>query len=217
MAKLVDRSSPLWTRRTRKPICSACGAAFRCARRGAPRASVGGARSSVGSRWQCRCHHGSGLLARHPTSDHSRWSGVVCPPPRSPRRRTAFWPRGWLADRSWPRRSLEVLNNDQSSFSTALRRGRATFEVHPGGPRRWTVEGGLATIEVVGTEFTLERGPESAGGHRAPGRGAVRGEHVPDRVQKLLPAVSSWSMHPRPRPERGDDKRHRDPLRRRRM
>jgi len=81
---------------------------------------------------------------------------------------------------------IEVLSNDGSSFSTVLRRGRATFDVHPGGPRRWTVEGGLATVEVVGTEFTLERGPDRLAIAVSRGVVLVRGERVPDRVQKLV-------------------------------
>lgn len=47
--------------------------------------------------------------------------------------------------------------------------------VQPGGPRRWQVEGGLATIEVVGTAGRLRVSVQ---------RGAivVRGEGVPDRA-----------------------------------
>jgi transmembrane sensor len=85
-----------------------------------------------------------------------------------------------------PGARIEVLSNDGSSFSTVLRRGRATFDVHPGGPRRWTVEGGLATVEVVGTEFTLERGPDRLAVAVSRGVVLVRGERVPDRVQKLV-------------------------------
>jgi transmembrane sensor len=45
-------------------------------------------------------------------------------------------------------------------FIVLLERGRAHFHVVPGGPRRWTIEVGLGRIEVVGTEFSIERRPE---------------------------------------------------------
>lgn len=56
---------------------------------------------------------------------------------------------------------LEVLRNDARSFVTALRRGEGTFEVRPGGSRRWVVEAGLARVEVLGTRFNLRRAPDS--------------------------------------------------------
>ncbi len=52
---------------------------------------------------------------------------------------------------------IDVLGNDKRTFVTTLRRGTAHFEVEPGGPRRWVVEAGLVSVEVVGTGFTVER------------------------------------------------------------
>ncbi len=60
-----------------------------------------------------------------------------------------------------PEGRLEVLGNDDRTFVTALRAGQATFEVEPGGPRRWVVEAGLVSVEVVGTAFRVERSPTS--------------------------------------------------------
>ena len=54
---------------------------------------------------------------------------------------------------------LDVVANDGNAFFTVLRRGGGTFQVRPGGQRRWVVECGLATIEVLGTEFALRRAP----------------------------------------------------------
>jgi transmembrane sensor len=55
---------------------------------------------------------------------------------------------------------IDVLGNDKRTFVTTLRRGTAHFEVEPGGPRRWVVEAGLVSVEVVGTGFTVERGDD---------------------------------------------------------
>ncbi|MFN7702341.1 MAG: FecR domain-containing protein [Deltaproteobacteria bacterium] len=86
--------------------------------------------------------------------------------------------------------SLDVLANDDARFVTALRRGRCHFAVQPGGPRRWSIETGLATVEVVGTEFTVslrrsEDGVEEAVVTVDHGVVMVSGEQVPDRVQRL--------------------------------
>lgn len=80
---------------------------------------------------------------------------------------------------------LEVLENSGRAFTTALRRGRARFEVKPGGPRRWTVECGPVAVEVVGTVFAVERGAASVAVEVEHGVVLVRGEGVPDRVRRL--------------------------------
>ena len=62
--------------------------------------------------------------------------------------------------------------------------------MRPGGPRRWSIECGIATVEVVGTRFTVER--TAGGAHVAVERGVVlvRGERVRDRVQRLVAGES---------------------------
>jgi transmembrane sensor len=80
---------------------------------------------------------------------------------------------------------LDLLDNRGTSFSALLASGQATFDVRPGGPRRWSVECGVLSVEVVGTRFTVER---VAGGARVSverGTVLVRGERVRDRVQRL--------------------------------
>lgn len=81
--------------------------------------------------------------------------------------------------------SLEVLGNDTASFVTVLRRGRGTFDVKPGGSRRWRVEAGGVQVEVVGTRFTVERFEDQVFVHVERGAVLVRGDQVPDRVQRL--------------------------------
>lgn len=53
--------------------------------------------------------------------------------------------------------SLRVLSNSGGSFVSKLDRGEAVFHVTPGGSRRWIVEAGDVTVEVVGTVFTVNR------------------------------------------------------------
>ena len=84
-----------------------------------------------------------------------------------------------------PDTRVEVLENDGSAFRTVLRRGGGTFDVHPGGPRKWTVECGGIAVEVVGTRFTLERRDGWLQVRVEHGVVVVRGAHVPDRVLRL--------------------------------
>ena len=56
-----------------------------------------------------------------------------------------------------PGTTIRVVENTATSLLLELGLGRATFSVEPGGPRRWTIDAGRATVEVVGTLFTVER------------------------------------------------------------
>lgn len=53
--------------------------------------------------------------------------------------------------------ALRILSNEGRDFVTKLNEGRARFSVEPGGQRRWIVEAGDVSVEVVGTVFTVER------------------------------------------------------------
>lgn len=57
---------------------------------------------------------------------------------------------------------ISVLSNEGASFVTALRAGKAKFSVQPGGTRRWVVDAGEISVEVVGTVFTVERSARGA-------------------------------------------------------
>ncbi len=84
-----------------------------------------------------------------------------------------------------PGSSLDVVENSGQAFVAVLRRGEGEFEVRPGGPRRWTVEAGLASVEVVGTHFEVSREPGRVTVRVERGVVLVRGERVRDRVQSL--------------------------------
>jgi transmembrane sensor len=89
-----------------------------------------------------------------------------------------------------PGAAVEPLENGPSAFSVLVAQGSATFDVRPGGPRRWVLECGLATVEVVGTRFTVERAARSVRVSVEHGIVLVRGERVRDRVQRLTAGQS---------------------------
>jgi transmembrane sensor len=80
---------------------------------------------------------------------------------------------------------LQPLESSGTSFVATLSSGSAAFSVRPGGPRRWRVACGLATVEVVGTEFSCAREPGRLRVAVQHGAVLVLGERVPDRVQRL--------------------------------
>jgi len=86
--------------------------------------------------------------------------------------------------------SFEPLESTGTSFIGSLQRGSAGFEVHPGGPRRWQIECGLATVEVVGTHFSCDRAPGRLRVAVQRGVVLVRGERVPDRARRLAAGES---------------------------
>jgi transmembrane sensor len=99
-----------------------------------------------------------------------------------------------------PEARLEVLENTGKTFVSVLRRGRGRFAVQPGGPRRWTIEAGLATIEVIGTRFSVaraERGVEVEVEH---GVVLVRSDWIRDRVQRLSAGQRLFIPAPSPSP-----------------
>jgi transmembrane sensor len=80
---------------------------------------------------------------------------------------------------------LETLENDAQSFTLRQDAGVITFDVVPGGPRRWTIECGLATVTVVGTRFTISRFPSRLEVSVERGAVLVRGPNVDDGARRL--------------------------------
>jgi transmembrane sensor len=98
---------------------------------------------------------------------------------------------------------LEVLENTSRTFATRLQSGRGEFDVKPGGPRRWSIECGLVSVEVVGTHFAIER--SARGVHVDVSRGVVvvRGERVAGGARRLtagqsldVPAAAAEPVEP---------------------
>lgn len=84
-----------------------------------------------------------------------------------------------------PRTELDILNNDGRAFVTVLRRGTATFDVRPGGERRWTIETGLGSVEVLGTRFTIRKTERAVRVEVARGVVLVRAQSLPERARRL--------------------------------
>jgi transmembrane sensor len=95
--------------------------------------------------------------------------------------------------RLWPGTHFEPIESSASTFTAVLTRGEARFDVRPGGPRRWLIECGLATVEVLGTEFHCRRTADRLRVSVERGTVLVRGEAVPDRV-RLLTAGDSLEI-----------------------
>ena len=85
---------------------------------------------------------------------------------------------------------FEPLESSGATFLGVLQRGSASFDVRPGGPRRWQVECGLATVEVVGTRFACERAPGRLRVSVQRGAIVVRGERIADRARRLTAGES---------------------------
>jgi transmembrane sensor len=85
---------------------------------------------------------------------------------------------------------FEPIESSASTFIAVLERGSASFQVTPGGPRRWQIECGLATVEVVGTHFSCVRGPDRLHVGVEHGVVLVRGERVVNRVRRLTAGES---------------------------
>lgn len=92
-------------------------------------------------------------------------------------------------DASWlelaPRTELRVAHNDGSRISMTLDQGAAAFDVHPGGPREWSVDLGALVVRVTGTHFTVERSAESVAVGVERGSVEVRGPIVPGGRRSL--------------------------------
>jgi transmembrane sensor len=85
--------------------------------------------------------------------------------------------------------SLETRANTSTAFTVYLK-GTATFEVKPGGPRRWSIVSDLLTVDVIGTRFDVIAEPFGERVVVEHGIVLVRGERVPNRVQRLVDGQS---------------------------
>lgn len=55
---------------------------------------------------------------------------------------------------------IEARENSGHRVALDLGLGQARFDVRPGGPRRWSIEAGFVTVDVLGTAFTVDRGSD---------------------------------------------------------
>jgi hypothetical protein len=80
---------------------------------------------------------------------------------------------------------LDAVANEGGVFGTTLIRGRAEFEVRPGGHRRWLVHAGDVIVEVVGTHFIVKRDRASVWVHVSRGEVMVHGERIAGGARHL--------------------------------
>ncbi len=108
-----------------------------------------------------------------------------------------------LSDRSTltlhPHTTLLPTHNDGRAMELQLRQGAADFAVTPGGPRRWRIDCGVATITVVGTAFTLDRRESSLRVAVSHGTVWVDGAWVPGGHRVLTAGQSLAVSRPAPR------------------
>lgn len=84
-----------------------------------------------------------------------------------------------------PGGQLRSLGSNDRKMMSLLERGKATFEVVPGGPRQWTVEAGGLSVEVIGTRFSVERTAQRVTVEVERGSVLVRSSHIADGVRRL--------------------------------
>jgi ferric-dicitrate binding protein FerR (iron transport regulator) len=84
-----------------------------------------------------------------------------------------------------PGARIEGLAATANEFVLLLRRGKAHFSVTPGGPRRWLIEARGASVEVVGTHFSVESSTGMVAVSVESGVVLVRSPLLADGVQRL--------------------------------
>jgi transmembrane sensor len=89
------------------------------------------------------------------------------------------------AIRLWPGTRLEPLEGVAGAFGLRLVRGEARFDVRAGGARRWLVECGLASVEVLDAEFHCTRGANRLRVSVERGTALARGPAVPEHMRWL--------------------------------
>jgi transmembrane sensor len=86
---------------------------------------------------------------------------------------------------------VEPSANGRSAVSLRLVHGAATFDVVPGGSRRWSIECGHVVVDVIGTRFQVtEDGSDHVHVGVEHGVVLVRGDRVPGHVVRLVDGQS---------------------------
>ena len=95
-----------------------------------------------------------------------------------------------------PGTTLVAEHNDAEAIELRCDRGRVTFEVEPGGGRRWRVDAGLAVVEVVGTVFTVTRTADRLAVTVARGQVRVSSDRLEDSPRLLAMGDSLELLSP---------------------
>jgi transmembrane sensor len=108
---------------------------------------------------------------------------------------------------------VEAVENGAERVVLVQGDGRAVYDVRPGGPRRWSVDAGALTVDVVGTRFSVVRAGRRVRVEVERGRVRVRGEAVDGGLRSL--GAGEWvevgarrgpgaAPHPGPPPLAGE-------------
>ena len=130
----------------------------------------------IGTPWRTRVFQGPLV-----TSEGKRFESLEAPARESARIGFADGSQIEVA----PGARLEGLAATANEFVLLLRRGKAHFSVTPGGPRRWLIEARGASVEVVGTHFSVESGKGVMAVSVESGIVLVRSPLLADGVQRL--------------------------------
>lgn len=84
-----------------------------------------------------------------------------------------------------PGAKAQVVANQPDRLTLLLKSGGVRFEVKPGGRRRWLIEAGVASVEVVGTIFSVHRSTAGVSVSVERGTVLVRSDQLPDRLVRL--------------------------------
>lgn len=102
---------------------------------------------------------------------------------------------------------IEVVDNTGTRLVLVQGHGRVGYRVTPGGPRRWSIDAGAATVDVVGTRFVVERTEEAVRVSVERGEVRVRGEAVQGGLRSVargesleVPTGAGPEPPDRPRP-----------------
>lgn len=114
-----------------------------------------------------------------------------------------------------PGTRLEPIDNDGRFFRAQLHRGRAHLDVRAGDPRRWVIEAGRVSVEIIGSKVAIYRaerryevevyegavmvwGPAVTGGARRLGAGqSLKVEESPASPQAVAAPPVSLGLAPR--------------------
>lgn len=89
-----------------------------------------------------------------------------------------------------PAARLETRDNDRQAFALALVSGVVSLDVVHTDGRMWTIDAGLATVEVVGTAFEIDRGKRRLKVSVERGTVTVRGARVSGGMVRLQAGAS---------------------------
>ncbi len=89
-----------------------------------------------------------------------------------------------------PGTSIDALSNSGDELTLVMSSGTATFDVAPGGPRRWSIDASWLTVDVLGTRFSIERTASFVEVRVSRGLVRVHGARVPGGVRRLSAGAS---------------------------